>query len=901
MDATNASVQTSKPVRSSARQSRSLISAMLSGKNDLSVELKKRVIDPSAVETYISSFESIAVPKSRVIANVAKMFYKSATGQDVKMKVLGTDTSSMFNEQAKSCKLDSSSTIVSKKITQIPSVPHMASRAELTMQITMALLADPNWLLRIGLTKRIDNPTELMTRLKPAKDALMDTPFSRMDQAAFDYITTELVRVNQEPIEYVELIDLVDLVAGSSALDETSDEEYQGAIFELAKDIYRDATMISRFKRESGFKRLCPSPIELNRILFFKKLLPAIDTYYMTDKMDGLHAVLVIDEVFKTHGRKKNCIGTNIYAVSDKIYDVSSGDIRQAKNTFVEHTVLDVEMMVDAGSNITFHCFDIIAMKSRRVVGLPFHKRFEHFGAADALLDKYDLGGVKEFIKLSKSEYCAQITEFYNKPRPYKIDGIIFTPAGMFYKDAVKLRKSRFDRVLNTGYTDTISFKWKPLEQLTIDFYIMDYPKQKGHYALCSGVDIATFNKLKMSFFDGYKAPDSPNAFQYFPIQFETYDGEFEFVWKPSSADTQVIASAIGDDASIVGMVGEYQLADRNGILAKPRLLRLRTDRTGDIARGEYYGNALRYSELIWHSIKYPLLIETMCGSASNAYFAADDTDGWYRASRGFNSFVKSYLMEMYLPAGQNSRLMDIAAGKGQDLARTIDLGYSEVVALDKDTDALTELLERKYNLRVKTKHSSAAVHIKKIDLEDSAADTIKALKLAGDSADSMMINFALHYICHSALPNKSEPLVEFAKLCQFYLKPRGRVMITTFNGEDVFNRLATENEWSVSENNRLKYSIRKGYASDTLTNLDQSIDVLLPFSAGEYYQEFLVNYGYVQAVFEQHGLGLITSDSFESLLRTFRKQNMRGYREMTAGDKEYVSLYGYMIFEKLE
>jgi len=255
--------------------------------------------------------------------------------------------------------------------------------------------------------------------------------------------------------------------------------------------------------------------------------------------------------------------------------------------------------------------------------------------------------------------------------------------------------------------------------------------------------------------------------------------------------------------------------------------------------------------------------------------------------------------MEMYLPAHKNSRLMDVAAGKGQDLARAIELGYSEIVALDKDTDALTELLERKYNLRVRTKNASASVFIKRIDLEDSAKDNIKNIKLTEASADNMMINFALHYICHSATTGKTDPITEFVNLCKFYLKPNGRVLITTFDGEDIYNKLKDTNEWSITENNRLKYSIKKNFSSDEMTNMDQSIDVLLPFSAGEYYQEYLVNYKYIQSVFEQNGFSVVNADSFESLLRVFKKQNNNGFKSLTAGDKEYVSLYGYMILEK--
>ncbi|KAL4123621.1 hypothetical protein PRIC2_009472 [Phytophthora ramorum] len=89
-------------------------------------------------------------------------------------------------------------------------------------------------------------------------------------------------------------------------------------------------------------------------------------------------------------------------------------------------------------------------------------------------------------------------------------------------------------------------------------------------------------------------------------------------------------------------------------------------------------------------------------------------------------------------------------------------------------------------------------------------------------------------------------------------------------------------------------------FSSDVLTDNDQAIDVLLPFSGAMYYREYLVNYDYVQKVFEANHFKLVKTDGFGSLLRSYKKQNARGYNSMTTEDREYVSLYGYMIFERV-
>jgi hypothetical protein len=277
-----------------------------------------------------------------------------------------------------------------------------------------------------------------------------------------------------------------------------------------------------------------------------------------------------------------------------------------------------------------------------------------------------------------------------------------------------------------------------------------------------------------------------------------------------------------------------------------------------------------------------------------------DDND-WFKPQRSFNSFAKTHILETYLFAKTSgkARIMDLMAGKGQDLGRSIDVGYDEIILLDRDVDAIYELLERKYNLRVKRKGATATVHIKRADFESSADSNIKALNVSEGSVDSSMANFAIHYLCHAPGAEQLNPLVEFAKFNAFYLKPGGRLMLTAFNGEDVFKLFQGKKEWGVKEQGRVKYSIKRDFSSDTLTNNDQAIEVLLPFSGEQYYREYLVNYDYVQKVFEEHGFKLIKTDSFSSLIRAYKSQNGRGYAEMTDADKEYVSLYGYLIFER--
>jgi SAM-dependent methyltransferase len=245
---------------------------------------------------------------------------------------------------------------------------------------------------------------------------------------------------------------------------------------------------------------------------------------------------------------------------------------------------------------------------------------------------------------------------------------------------------------------------------------------------------------------------------------------------------------------------------------------------------------------------------------------------------------------------------MDVMCGKGQDLARAIDIGYEEIIAVDRDTDAIYELLQRKHNLRVKSKNAIAKIHVKRVDLEEPSSKIIHDLKIKKEYASAAMLNFGIHYICHDTMSKESPepPLIEFIKLMSYYLKSKGKLMITCFNGETIFNMLKDSPEWNLFEDKRLKYSIKKKYISDTITDMNQPIDVLLPFSNGEYYTEYLVNISYLETVFKEHGFKMIVNEGFDNLFRQFKKTNMRVFAQLSKEDKEFISLYQYLVFEKL-
>lgn len=746
--------------------------------------------------------------------------------------------------------------------------------------------SQPDWIINLSMAKSMTDKQEFSIKLHEYKNALFknyDPIETNVDSNVYDYvqITVDFIGENMTKGKYQEFTKFFNKSLQDE--DKILKQQYQSYIYKAAKLIYFKEMDNARFKEQKGFKNLVNNVIELNRPMYFKTILPDIQNYYITDKIDGQRALIYIVE----HYNKKKLLGVNIKAISDKLYLIDKYSYEPTSRTTEVLHIFDAEML-NKDKNPTFHVFDVICINGKNFAHKPFSKRFEQFVECAKILDEYKLGKIKKFVKLT-SDYKHELTQFYDdvKKSKYATDGIIFTPEGTFYDNKLP----RFQKQLNTEYYNTLSFKWKPSDKMTIDFYMMKIPdtmysnwedlkvtKNESVYALCSGVESHIFKQLKLQFFEGYLDLIKPQfrKAQYFPIQFSPDDNPNVYLYK--SVDDQMD-----------NRVGEFIFKDK-----KFHLERIRDDRDIEIERGTYLGNALRYAELIWRSIASPLTFELLLSNQSDSYFASESSNEYF-AQRAFNSYVKTYTIENFL---KKDTLIDMMSGSSQDLARVADLGFKKVFLMDQDTDAITSSTERKYNLKLKKKDTSLNVHIRQVDVGSDYKTNIEELSslkyLTIGSIDSVMVNFGIHY-----LMNDVKSITNCINLMNYYLVQSGRVLITCFNGDSVMKLLGDLESWDGYENDKLKYSIKKKYNSTELLDLNQAIDVLLPFSGGNYYTEFLVNINYLNSLYEENGFKLIETNSFSTFLDKFKKNNSKVYDQLSELDKQYVSLYDYIIYEK--
>lgn len=779
----------------------------------------------------------------------------------------------------------------------------------------------PNWVVEMNFIKSIKNKTEMSSRLKMYKDALLKKYIqypNDVDKQTFDYLSLRIMTldgyrsIHKKDIDYV-----VSYVSSCITPNLKYQDAYQSTIYHMAKYVYSDPILLRDFQRKSGFKRLVNNVIELNRNIFFSTVLPHIDAFYVTDKIDGQRCFVLLIESKKS---------TTIQLLSDRLYSIrqymeesSSIDLSD-KN--IKLTVLDAEVVYSSPLasvqdqildmvHLDIYVFDIIVLKNKNLAHHGFEERYTHFPEVESALKTYQLGKLKKFVKLDQKTYKETLTDFYKeaiKRSEYEIDGLIFTPTSAFHSSTIMRGTKTI--TINTNYASMQAYKWKPIEKLTIDFYIahvsdtirqkeeykkLDTNPKEEMYLLCSGVNTQTFQQLRMEFIPFYKdiIPKKYHRLSYFPIPFSPDDYPHAYIFFSKKKDLH-------------NKIGEF-LYKKNTW----NLLRLREDRNVELERGEYYGNALKYAELIWHAIKHPFHFEDMLQDMNESYFSITSED-IYLHQRNFNSFVKSEILRLsthpmkQIPSNKKW-VMDLACGKGQDLVRLMQMGFENIVMIDKDMDAIHQLLDRKYNLKFKKtgsfngrdKHSSISSKIitRQLDLSESYKKNIKDLHdlpIPKHGMDVIICNFAIHYFM-----GKEEDIQNLLLFMSHFLKPDGRFIFTCFDGQRVFDYLRTEDTMIWREGSTMKYSIQRRYQSDQITDLGQKIGVVLPFTNRQYYEEYLVNLQTITSMLSKLGLQKEISDSFGTLLPKFKKVNAKEYHHLTEQDKEFVSLYSYNIFIK--
>jgi hypothetical protein len=718
----------------------------------------------------------------------------------------------------------------------------------------------PQWRIDLTLVKNItsiNNPAEI----KSIKTNMLFpiTPTNFIEKAPWDY--ADIIEFELEFIDDFAKLTIESFIYANTSLNnaidsvlhsdtKTIDADYQIKLYEIAK--WLKPRRAEEFRHKLGMKQLSNQVIELNKNTYFRDVHEYITNYYITDKIDGKRTILYINN-------------HKAYALSNEIIELP---YVSTAGTYI----FDCESYES-----TYYIFDVMVYNDESLVQNAFSKRLEYFEQAVTLMPNLKL---KPFIRLTDA-YKSQITKLKHSKPLYETDGIILTPVD--------------------GKYDTMTvYKYKPVNKLSIDFLIKRCTKkllgikpfieQDNYelYLLFCGIQFEAYQKLNMSVIKYYNemfTHDSRRLPHYFPIQFEPSNGSFSYLYFHKIKGKPVIGSSDQplDLHDLDNQIGEFKLVN-----SKWQLMRIREDRQVEVQRGNYFGNNFRIAEEIWLSYDNVLIIE----SDEDAGYFQTNSSSIHKEQRAFNSFVKSEIISQF---SDTAWALELGSGKGQDFFRYVHnrIGADGgVLFTDIDKTALMELISRKWEF-ANDKHTNGRINVlmHQLDLTANYKENISILdklQLPQTKFDIIVCNFAFHYFVktHGSLMNT-------IRFIDYYLKPNGRFIFTSFDGEAMVKFLH-EHKGTWNSTIKDKYSIKRAYTGDILLPLGQKIKLLLPFSAGEYYEEPLVNIKYIESEFAPFGFSLEVSQSFSEFIPKYQAAD-----KLDTDDITFVSLYSYYILYK--
>lgn len=667
--------------------------------------------------------------------------------------------------------------------------------------------------------------------------------------------------------------------------DEAIDLEFHKALGYVADLIVPDKNFSKTFYTKNTLKQLANQPRNFDFATYRNYIIPNITDFYLSDKADGDRCFIVLKP------------GTKVqYLMTDSLdlgVDYSGNKI----------IIMDAELL----SSGVAMCFDLMYLD-----GTMTHETFEkRLAALDGVIKEFGKAlslELKPQVRLTEG-YAEEIQQMMDNPaRSYPIDGLIFTPAVGF---GAASQDKQYGKPIH--YFDMHVYKFKPPDKQTVDFLIMRAPnsvlgvepyiKEDGKELmfLFSGISRAQFKSLGLSEPRGYEElfgdwELSPN---FFPAAFMPSSNPLAYLWYRSVEDESKSKKKPkeSDQEIYHGHVGEFIW--NNGW----QLVKMRPDRDGQVAKGIGYGNAYKTAEMTFASYSDPITLEKLMHPENVSYFAVGKSER-YKAPTRFNSFVKAQLIKQL--SGANY-IIDLAAGKGQDLFTIHGMGVKNVLFADKDKEALVELNNRKYNLGDRKYYvfdfnpaKSMNIYTSEADLTEPAATTIAkfdSYNIKPGTVDGIIMNFAIHYIL-----TDNASLENLIELVNHYLKPGGLFIFTCFDGNRVFDFLKSTSFESTIDmadpgDETPKYSIRKLYKDKTFKPAGLQIGVIHPFSAGEYYTENLVGIEWVLEKFKASSYTVLQNSSFGDWLTKFEKFDRK--LKLTEADKIYVSLYSYITVAK--
>lgn len=637
--------------------------------------------------------------------------------------------------------------------------------------------------------------------------------------------------------------------------------EIQGEVFFAARNIVQTSDRLAKFEHTYGLKQLLPSVRGLTRVEYYRDIYPPIN-YHITDKAHGVRALVIIRE------HKLSLLSEKLKKVEDDSKNYQTEDV----------TIIDGELL----DGNRFLAFDVIMIRGETIDG-GFGQRVKRLEEAVEIVKFFPeiSATVKTYVHLM-SDDPKMLSQQFNeilKGKDYETDGIIMVPP-------------------DTPYANTIALKWKPMEEITNDFLarrppadvmgaspFVDGDGRKLHF-LFTTVSVGMMSRLNLTKCPGYSTlfPDLSFRAETLPIQFQPASSQYAYLYWHDETTYGPI------DGKIVELgCGEGCFSN---IFPPWRFLRIRHDREDILKKKVYYGNSFQVADLNALNFQDPFPIEMLSQPPTSSYFLGLKS-AIYNGSTRFMSLAKKMSIERLSGV---SWVVDLGIGRGSDIRFYNNAGIHNLVGVDNDTQALSETVLRTYSSKRVAK--TAKLYLMHGDFTNNHKGLVQRVKILNGfpaaGAGGVLCHLAMHYACGT-----TAQITNFAKLCKNLVSVEGKVILTVMEGKKVFNKLKKTTQWQVVENGIVKYSIKRQFPGNSITSSGQKIGVLLPFSKGEHYIEYMVDLTTVIPMFRKEGMILkdvqpVMSEPVKRLFgETFPNDTI------TEGDVEWLELFQILVFER--
>lgn len=678
------------------------------------------------------------------------------------------------------------------------------------------------------------------------------------------------------------------------------DEEYICSKQEK-KDVLDEYTKICFDPTQPQPKKLFigPQPVTLERVNIVdtvKGNINILSDYTVTEKADGERHLLFVD----AKGRA--------YFINNRMNIKFSGiTLKTVKNVILDGEYITTDILNRHIKH--FAIFDAYYYESKSIRHLPL------VGTKDSRLAK-----IKDFVTAAKNSFKEEDYDIYSKEFlfgsdifekagdilnksktagfPYKIDGLIFTPmllgVGAIYKDQPMEKHVSVWRA---------TFKWKPAEDNTIDFCVK-YAKGSYNNPTINFVNSQAHRTIEL--YVGYDPGnwDRVDARSFLENNFTVKSGFIAKRFNPPNVIEKDISSCLwpfidnacrcenGDiieDDSIVEFKYDNSQSYKQEFL-KWVPIRVRKDKTESYRKTKSLGGAvndLGTALNVWRSIQYPVTDAMIMGKDKNISIP-DSTDAYYNRifqdrnlyasseMMNFHNSIKSNLINTY----KGNSVVDLACGKGGDLRKFLDSGFTRLLGYDSNRDNIENPVDGAYKRLYKMQRGRSLKYVmltydlsKKIDIKSFENDNdkhvaqvihgnVRDIKLhkyqdmARDKFDLVNCQFAIHYFFES-----EQTLDNFLYNVDMYLKDDGYFIGTCLNGHAVKKQLKIASKGE--RNGVLLWDITKKYQKEEGVNYGEEIEVFME-SIGKTFKEYLVNLDILTKKLKQMGYSPVEQKSFK-------------------------------------